>query len=539
MNQADALHLRGLIASETGEHEVAAALIAQAIKLRGPEPAYCVNLAGVLTRQGKLDQAVACYLQALRSSPHESRIHFELANTLHAASQHEDAARSYLRAIEHNPRHAEAWHNLGVTRGLQKRPAEAAAAYEHAVRLRPDYPEAHQNLGALMQRMGRPERALAHYREALRGAPGSLEVRYNLALLAQEQDLLDEAIQGYSHVLSRDPNHAEARLNLGNSLLASGRPEEAIAQYRRLATPEARWNMGLASLLLGRFEEGWEGYEWRMMRSCAVRRDFAKPLWDGSPLDGRRILLHAEQGLGDTIQFARYAPLVRGRGGMVVMECHPKLIELLSGSGREMVARGAALPPFDVHAPLPSLPRILHTDLTSIPAAAPYLDVDPRESDRWRGIIEERLDGAPRMKVGLAWAGNPLHPHDSRRSMPARELGALAGIDGAAFFSLQKDSAEKPPIETIELGDSGLRDVAAILLNLDLLISVDTSIAHLGGALARPVWTLLSYAPDWRWMLGRNDSPWYPTMRLYRQSRRGSWVEPMERVRADLTKLAG
>jgi tetratricopeptide (TPR) repeat protein len=538
MNQADALHLRGMIASQAGQHEIAAALLAQAIKLSGPRPALCVNLADALARQGKLDQAVACYLQALRASPRESRIHFALGNTLHAAAQHEEAARSYLRAIEHDPRHAESWHNLGVTRGIQQRPADAAAAYEQAIRLRPGYAEAHQNLGVILHRMGQTARARAHYREALRWAPDSLEVRYNLALLAQEEDLLEDAVAGYSAVLARSPRHPEARLNLGNALLALGRPEEAIAHYRRLDSAEARWNLSLALLLLGRFDEGWEAYEWRLMRSGAARRGFDQPLWDGSALEGRRILLHAEQGLGDTIQFARYVPLVRRRGGFVVLECHPRLARLLSGAGDETVARGDPLPPFDLHAPLPGLPRIFGTSLDSIPAAAPYLEVDRREVDRWRDAIETRMAGDRRMRVGLAWAGNPRHPHDRRRSIPARELAALAGSGEAAFFSLQKDPPEKPPLELIELRDSGLVDAAAILLNLDLLISVDTSLAHLAGALARPVWTLLAFVPDWRWMLGREDSPWYPTMRLYRQSKRGSWTEPLERVRSDLARLA-
>jgi Tfp pilus assembly protein PilF len=470
----------------------------------------------------------------------KSDIYFELGNSLHAAGKYDQAADSYRQAIEFRPDHAQAFHNLGVTRMIQRRPLEAIAAYEQAVRIKPDYPEPHQNLGALMQRLGRDDRALYHYGQALQFAPQSVEVRYNLALLAQERDMLDDAIRGYRQILERRPDHADARNNLGNALVALGRPEEAIAHYRRAKSVESKWNLGLAQLLLGEFEEGWRGHEWRLRRREAERRAFRQPRWDGSPLEGKRILLHAEQGLGDTIQFARYAPLVGRRGGVVILECQPPLSRLLDGTEgvEELVARGNALPEFDCHAPLLSVPGIFQTSPATIPAQVPYIRTNAADVERWREIILSRMDGRRGLKVGLTWAGNPLHMHDGIRSMPAKELSALAGLDTVVFFNLQKDAVERPDLEMVELHDSGLHDVSAILLNLDLLISVDTSIAHLAGALNRPVWTLLPFAPDWRWMRERADSPWYPSMRLYRQERRKSWTEPLERVRKDLKKLA-
>ncbi len=578
-NHADALHLLGLIASESGQHDAAAALIVRAIQMHGPKAVYCSNLGVALGRQGKLDEAVACYRQALQAAPEDAKTyarlgrtlmsqghleqaaeafrasarfepeaaetHFELGNTLHAAGQYEEAAQSYLRAIECRPTHAEASHNLGVTRTMQLRTAEAIAAYEEAVRIRPDYPEPHNNLGTLLQALGRDDRAMHHYQEALRISPESLEVRYNLALFAQERERLEEAVDAYCELLERKPDHVEARNNLGNTLLALGRPKEAILSYRQTLvdapdSAEARWNLGLTQLLLGRFKEGWAGHEWRFGQKDTVPRLFPQPMWDGSPLEGRRILLHAEQGLGDTLQFVRYAPLVQQRGGIVILECQQPLVRLLAGASGidRLIARGHPLPEFDCHTPLLSLPAIFRTVLDTIPAAVPYIKASPEEVERWREIIESHAGARSGLKVGLTWAGNPRHRNDRNRSLAPSDLSALAGLDETVFFQLQKDMTTAPDLDMIELLDStsDFLDTAAILQNLDLLISVDTSVAHLAGALGRPVWTLLPFAPDWRWMTGRSDSPWYPSMRLYRQQSRKDWAEVLGRVRGDLTQ---
>jgi len=475
----------------------------------------------------------------------KAQIYFELGNTLHMAGKYDEAAENYRRAIACRPTHAEAFHNLGVTRMIQQRPLDAIAAYEQAVRIKPEYAEPHQNLGVLMQKLGHHDRAMHHYREALKCAPDSLPVLYDLALLAQERGMLDDAVKGYGEVLARSPKHADACNNLGNILKALGRPAEAIDHYRQTLildphSVEAPWNLGLAQLLLGQWEEGWKGHEWRLRQNDVAARGLRQPLWDGSSLNGKRILLHAEQGLGDTIQFVRYAQMVQQRGGVVILECQQPLIRLLTGidGAAELISRGQALPEFSCHAPLLSLPGIFETRLDTIPAKVPYLDVSQVETERWSEIIYSKMEGKRGLKVGLVWAGNPHHRHDRVRSMASKELSALAGIKETVFFSLQKGAPEKPELETVELFDSGMADVAAIILNLDLVISVDTSIAHLAGALNRPAWILLPFAPDWRWMTERTDSPWYPSMRLYRQEKRSSWTEPLARVRADLEKLA-
>jgi len=575
-HHADALHLLGLIASEAGCHEAAGELIARAIGLGGPAPVYCVNLGIALSRQGKLSEAIACFRQALKGnpdgktyarlggallaqgSPHEAaeafrsslrldpgqaEAHFELGNALHATGAFEEAAQSYLDALAAAPAHAEAAHNLGVTRTMQQRPGDAIAAYERAIRIRPDYPEPHNNLGTLMQALGHDDRAHYHYGQALRFAPDSLEVRYNLALLDQQGERLEGAVASYRELLARKPDHTEARNNLGNTLLALGRPEDAIRCYRQTLdddadSVEAHWNLGVANLLLGRFEEGWKGHEWRFRQKDTHARLFSQPMWDGSPLRGRSILLHSEQGMGDTLQFVRYAPLVKQRGGHVILECQEPLYRLLAGMRGvdRLVARGCPLPRFDCHAALLSLPGIFQTALATIPAEVPYIRVAREDVSRWRRTIKARMGARSGLKVGLTWAGNPGHKNDRNRSLRARELAALAGLDEVVFFGLQKGWAGGCGVETIDLLEpaSDFLDTAAILLNLDLLISVDTSVAHLAGALGKPVRTLLPFAPDWRWMLGRDDSPWYPSMKLYRQTRRKDWVDVLERLRVEL-----
>jgi tetratricopeptide (TPR) repeat protein len=576
---ADALHLLGLIAFEGGFHQVAGALIAAAIEIGGPAPMYCANLGIAFGRQGKLNEAIACFRQALKGNPNDGNInarlgsallaqgrpreaaeafrlslrfqpgsaltHFELGNALHATGAFEEAAESYLSALAREPAYAEASHNLGITRTMQHRHEDAIAAYERAIGIRPYYPEPHNNLGALMQALGRGDRAAYHYGQALRFAPDSLEVRYNLALLNQEGDRLEEAMAGYHALLDRKPDHLEARLNLGNVLLSLGRPEAALRCYRQTldrdpGSVEAHWNIGLTNLLLGRFEEGWKGHEWRFRQKDTRARAFSQPLWDGSPLHGRSILLHSEQGLGDTLHFVRYAPLVKQRGGHVILECQEPLYRLLDGveGVDRLIAKGRALPPFDCHAPLPSLPGIFQTTIPTVPAKVPYIHVARDEVRRWRRRIEARVGPRAGLKVGLTWAGNPNHKNDRNRSLPPHELAALAGLERVVFFGLQKGAAGPPELDTIDLLEpsTDFLDTAAILLNLDLLISVDTSVAHLAGALGKPVRTLLPLAPDWRWMLDRDDSPWYPSMKLYRQTRRKDWAEVLQRLRVELAE---
>ena len=476
-----------------------------------------------------------------------SQPYYLLGNLLHMTGHFEEAADCYREAIGAAPSpalHAQAWYNLGVTRMRQNRLAESREAYLQAISLDPGYPEASNNLGSVLFALGNPEEAESAWLEALRLRPDWPDPLFNLGIVHQKRGDLEPACEYYSSVLRHNPSHAEARMNLGNTLLALGRPAEAFERYRETLeyqpeNADLHANMALLRLLLGDYRAGWEEYEWRWRQPKALVRSFhcpdsmtsEIPLWDGSPLNGQRILLHAEQGFGDTIQFVRFAAAVKSRGGEVILECQPVLECLLSTAPGvdQTIVRDKPLPLFDVHAPLLSLPRLLNTTLSTIPARAPYLTPKPALVAKFGEIIGTAARG--RRTVGLVWAGNPENPNDHNRSLPFALAEELASNPDMAFFNLQKGSAAFIPLDE-HLAD--FAETAAAISNLDLVISVDTAVAHLAGALGRPVWTLLPFAPDWRWLLGREDSPWYPTMRLFRQPRRGDWGAVIRQVKLAL-----
>jgi tetratricopeptide (TPR) repeat protein len=379
---------------------------------------------------------------------------------------------------------------------------------------------------------------------------GCAEGHNTLGNALQEQGRLEEAEQCYRTAIRLKPRLGEAHYNLGNAARAGGRLAEARAGYERTIALEPRhakahWNRSLLLLAAGEFEEGWEEFEWRWRKPDTPPRQFPQPLWDGSRLEGRGILLHAEQGLGDTIQFIRYAKLVEQAGGKVCFECPRQLAPLLeSVEGIDiLVEAGSALLGFDVHAPLASLPRLFGTTAARIPAGVPYLRVGEAFAEKWR----RRLEGTGGPRIGLVWAGNPQHPEDRLRSLRLEAFEPLAATQGVSWYSLQfgasASQAAHPPggMNLVDLGPEteDFRDAAAAIQQLDLVISVDTAMAHLAGALARPVWVLLGYVPDWRWLLDRSDSPWYPSMRLFRQPRPGDWEAVIEAVADALEKDPG
>ena len=340
----------------------------------------------------------------------------------------------------------------------------------------------------------------------------------------------------FEAALAQRPDFGDAVNNLGTVQEELGDRDAAMAHYRRAATLSTSvsppWNVALMDLLRGDYAAGWPGYEhrWKQPLQRAVHRNFAQPMWDGSPLAGRRLLLHAEQGLGDAIQFARYAPLATG--GRVFVECHPPLVKLFrSLAGVDcVVPRGGPLPPFDVHCPFMSLPMVFGTTLATVPAAVPYLRPPPAAVNRWRHRLAA---GPPGRRIGLVWAGDPKHQKDRARSIPLTALAPLADVPGVRFYSLRVGgSADGFPLTdwTAELHD--FADTAGLVAGLDLVITVDTSVAHLAGALGKPTWVLIAFAPDWRWLLDRDDSPWYPTVRLFRQPAPGDWAEPIGRLAA-------
>ncbi|MCS7316443.1 MAG: tetratricopeptide repeat-containing glycosyltransferase family protein [Bryobacterales bacterium] len=453
-----------------------------------------------------------------------------------------EAERIYGEVLAQCPDHADALHLLGVLRAQTGNPTAAAALIARAIARNPLAPAYHNNLGNVMQELGRLEESLLCYEEALRLAPDYFEALVNRGNALNKLDRFPEAICCYLEAQRLRPDDPSAYVNLARALVEESLLEDALAcadQALRLDPENAQAHAvrALAWLLAGDLERGFAEYEWRWRLEPHRRRDFPQPLWDGSPLSGRRILLHAEQGLGDTIQFLRYAPLVAARGGCVVIECQPALLELAATveGVAQIVAAGDPLPEFDVHAPLLSLPRLMGTTLETIPRQVPYLTAPQRAGE------PPSLPGkGPR--VGLAWAGNPAHANDRRRSLDLDALAPLGQVEGVTFVSLQsgpraEQAASPPPGLRLEELPQPWRELpwlAAIVAQLDLVITVDTMHAHLAGALGRPVWVLLPFAPDWRWMLGREDSPWYPTMRLFRQRARGAWGEVVGRVAEQL-----
>lgn len=413
----------------------------------------------------------------------------------------------------------------------------------------------HNNLGIVLQDLGQFDAARASYRKALSLNPRADDAYANLGNLCLQQRAFDEAAEHYRKALTLNPRNAATHASVGHLHASLGQLETAVTCFDEAIRlqpdyPGAHWNRALALLALGRFKAGWEDYEWRFQCPEVVwqmgRRQRHKPQWDGSALAGKTIMVHAEQGFGDTLQFCRYLPMVAQQGGRVVFECPPELVTLMQGMSAiaQLVEHGseeAAGVAYDVHAPLMSLPHLFGTTLDSIPNVVPYLAPDKQLFERWRG----RLNDHQGFKVGLVWSGNPDNWRDQQRSIALADLAPLAAVAGVRFYSLQRGAAaqqaNQPPAGMVltdlsaELND--FSDTAACIENLDLVISVDTAVAHLAGALGCPVWTLIYTPADWRWLLAREDSPWYPTMRLFRQQAPQQWQPVIEQLAQALREL--
>jgi tetratricopeptide (TPR) repeat protein len=501
------------------------------------------------------------------------------------AGQLEQAATYCQLALQDEPERADALKILSGIRFMEGRLDEALATLSRAAALDPDDPKVHANLGSILTRLNRPADAVAAYQRALAIAPDYAEAHYNLGATFAQLDRLDEALACYDRVLALAPAHGRALINRGGTLSALNRHEEALACYDRVlagdsqyaeaetnrgtalqwlnrvdeaidrydtviaARPQdavAHWNKGLAALYRGDFATGWAEYEWRWRKPDfgGNRRDFPQPQWRGeSDVAGKTILLFSEQGLGDIIQFCRYAPLLAKRGATVVLEVQAALKPLLTSlpGVAGVFARGEALPACDLQCPIMSLPLAFGTDAESIPANVPYLAPSAAKAALWKA----RLGPRTRPRVGLAWSGNPTQKNDRNRSIALARLVPLAGDPRFEFHVLQKDirDADRATLASMPQlrahGDAlaDFDDAAALTAEMDLTISVCTSILHLAGAMGRPAWGLLTFSPDWRWLMNRDDSPWYPSVRLFRQSTVGDWDGVLARVRAALDSL--
>jgi tetratricopeptide (TPR) repeat protein len=485
--------------------------------------------------------------------------------------------------LEYRPEDFGALHLLGMLNFQRQRMVEALRFLAAALRVNGDSPDAMSNLGLALHATGRYDEAISNFRGALRLAPDHPEILYNLANAHLELGQLAEARSSYDAVLANAPGHVGALVNRGNALLRLNdpvnamasydtaltampghpqiltnrghalrrldRPAEALADFNAAMTaapefPEAHFEAAMTHLTLGDFDPGWKEYEWRWKTATFARRrrTLPGPLWLGNePVGGKTILLHAEQGFGDTIQFVRYAPLLAGRGARVICEVQPELRPLLSGRADVIVAAGEPLPPFDLHCPLLSLPLAFRTRLESIPAAIPYLAAPAELIAYWRDRLPQ---AGPR--AGFVWSGSPSHKNDSNRSIALARLAPLFDNPPLQCFSLQTElrDADREVLRglpnLVHLGDElrDFADTAAIVASLDIVVTVDTAVAHLAGSLGKPVVILLPYAADFRWMRDRADTPWYPTAKLVRQPAFGDWDSVIVRLHDELLQAA-
>jgi tetratricopeptide (TPR) repeat protein len=539
-------------------------------------------LGAVLAQQGRMDEAIVCFRAVLRAAPNAAAVHNNLGDALRAQGSLEEAEASFREAIRLKPDFVEAHYNLGVVLGQLGRLPEAQASYRSALSLRPNFVPAHFNLGNDLRASGDVAGALACYREVLRLAPDHTDayinlgdvlhglerfaeaanifreaqrlrpdspgIHYNLGNALRELGDSERTLSCYREAIRLKPDFAEVHSNLGRILSDLGRYAEAAASYRealrcRPDLAEAHNNLGICLLRQGNLVEGWREFDW----SCGTgrtgaRRHFPQPLWQGESIPDGTILLHEEEGYGDTIQFIRCAALVKQRVGTVLCEAPPPLRRLLPRCpGIDAITSSANPPPaFDVHASLMSLPRIFGTTLASVPAETPYLFADAELTEMWA----RRLPPRAGLRVGIVWQGNPqtwdreLQRRDKSRSIPLRYYAPLARVPGVQLFSLQKgfgieqieQAADR--FSMIDLGSQfdDFSDTAAVMKNLDLVISSCTSPAHLAGALGVPIWVALGFTACWRWLLDRDDTPWYPTMRLFRQKSPGDWTGVFERI---------
>jgi Flp pilus assembly protein TadD len=548
---ADAPYLLGIVFQAQGKLADAAAAYGQAVRLRPDHADACNSLGIVLTDLGRLDEAAASFRRALELRPRQADVHNNLGVTVAQQGNLEEAAASFRQALRLKPDYAAAHNNLGNVFREQGKMKEAGACYQQALRLNPGNAEAHNNLGIVYTELARHDEAIASLQQALRLRPTYAEAHNNLAIALRDRGDLEAAVASYQQAIRLKPNYADAYNHLGMVLMELGRMDEARAAFDQALQirpdfPEARGNRGMVRLVQGDLERGWPEYEYRWRCRGFVTRTLPQPQWDGSPPAGRTILLHAEQGLGDTLQFVRYVPLVKERGGTVLLETPAALHKLLATlpAVDRLLVSGEPLPPFDVHAALLSLPYLFHTTLETIPNQIPYLAADAGLVEHWR----RELAHLHEFKVGINWQGNPKNPTQHIRAIRLAHFAPLARVPGVRLISLQKGAGTEQLREVAgrfsvtELGSQvdeaagAFMDTAAIMKNLDLVVSSDTSVAHLAGALGVPVWVAIPTATDWRWLLGREDTPWYPTMRLFRQSEWGNWEKVFERMAAALAK---
>jgi tetratricopeptide (TPR) repeat protein len=514
------LHMLAIVSHQQKNHDQSARLLTKAIAINPNNPEYYSCLGDVFKDQRRLKDALVCYHKALQLRPEFAEACFNLAETLKSMGKNEDAIENYRQAL----------------------------------RCRPDMAEAHNNLGNLLKDLGYLDMAINHYEAVIRLEPNLAEPYYNMGSALRRMDKFQEAAAYLKHALQLKPDYAEACNNLGLAYKNQGHLGRAIERFTRAVEinpqlVEARWNRSFAHLLLGNFKDGWKDYECRLQQAgwkSLYPFRFQKPRWNGRPCPDKTIFVHDEQGLGDTLQFVRYLPMLKRRCAKVIFETRRSLIGILERHPGidQLVPRLQAAPAaenWDFFIPLLSLPAIFGTSLDTIPKTMPYIQAPTEKAAYWR----QRID-TTEFNVGVVWAGRPMHTNDRNRSCRLEHFLPLSEFTGIRLVGLQKGSAAAQAAalpadrKVVNFGEEfeDFSDTAGLIDNLDLVITVDTAVAHLAGAMAKPVWVLLPFIPDWRWMMHRQDSPWYPTMRLFRQKKHGDWKSVFQQVAAELQNHA-
>ncbi|MBN3789243.1 tetratricopeptide repeat protein [Burkholderia sp. Ac-20353] len=498
---------------------------------------------------GRPKEALASFNEAIASKPDSVEALYNSAVALERLGRAEEAMQRCDRVLMLEPRHAKAYATRGNALLSLKRHDDALADYTRALDIEPGAVDVLCNQGTALRELERHDAALQSYDAALASNTEFAEAWCNRGNVLQDLHRYDAALASFDRALTINPKYAMAWFNRGSVLLEMLRFDDALESFDRAIAFEpnyvdAHFAQGFIHLRRGDFARGWPKYEWRLRDPKSEHHDrvFSQPRWTGGEsLDGRTILIHAEQGFGDTIQFCRYAERLADAGAQVVLEVQPALRSLMASlrGPVRVIARGETLPAFDFHCPLLSLPFAFQTDLPAIPASTPYLHADAGLIQKWENTLGARRS----LRVGLAWSGNPEHRNDRNRSIGLADLMPLLDLD-VEWISLQKvvrdrDAAllEQSPIDSFDADLRDFSDTAALVRSLDLVVSVDTAVAHLAGALNRPVWILVTHLSEWRWMSERNDSPWYPSARLFRQPAPGRWQDVIESVRAEIASL--
>ncbi|WP_442807629.1 tetratricopeptide repeat protein [Trinickia soli] len=584
----DALHLLGVLRHQQGRHEEAADLVSRAVALRPDDAALQLNLGNALKALGRLDGAIERFRNALTLAPEFPLAHYNLGNAYAQAGRHEDAVDAFEKSLRLQPNDASTFNNLGNALHALGRSDEAIAAFSRALALRPGHAGAHNNLGMAFAALARPDDAVAQFRAALAAEPRYVAAHFNLGNTLDAVGRHDEAVEAFAAALALQPAFPPALLGLGNALAALGRHAEAIARFERAVgldpqlalawlglgnahhalgahqaalrafdqalrlrpdLASAHLNRALTLLTLGDFGRGLPAYESRFAVAAAATATGrlaaappeppVPPRWRGEPIADKTLWIEAEQGFGDTLQFLRFVPLACERAGRIVLTVQRELaplVEPLAQTWRvTLTVAGETRPQADLHCPLLSLPLALGTRLDALPSSRRYLEAPAAYRRRWRGS----LGGHAKVKIGLAWSGR-IQAHENR-ALPVTLLAPLFALAGIDWLVLQPNlsdddklaldtAARSASIHRLDTRIRDFADTAAIIDKLDAVVSIDTSIAHLAGALGKPLWLMLPFAADWRWFTNTDRSPWYPSARLVRQPAPGQWQSVVEQV---------